>query len=134
MNSKKILVVDDNETVLTALAMKLRSQGYDVITAEDGSEATAAVRKEKPDLIVCDINFPMDVPPGLVDGFTVLAWLERLQGPAKTPIVLITGGDPAKNEKEAKAMGAAGFFHKSADPQILFALIRKILGEAPAAS
>ena len=134
MNRKKILVVDDNETVLTALAMKLRAQGYDAITALDGSQATMAVRKEKPDLILLDINLPVDVPPGLVDGFTVLAWLKRLEEAAKIPVVLMTGGDPAQYEKEVKASGAAGFFHKSADPQKLFAMILKILGEATAAS
>jgi CheY-like chemotaxis protein len=58
---KKILVVDDNEVVLKAVSLKLQGCGYHIITALDGTEAVAAARRETPDLILLDLNFPPDV-------------------------------------------------------------------------
>ena len=51
MDQKKpvILVVDDNEVILRTLSMKLKANDYDDVTAMDGSEALAAVRKQRPD-------------------------------------------------------------------------------------
>ena len=57
----KVLIVDDNEVIIKTLSMKLKSSGYDVIAATDGSEAVSAARRDKPDLIVLDISFPPDV-------------------------------------------------------------------------
>src|SRR5690242_5558332 len=61
---KRILVVDDNKVILKAMAMKLKSSGYEVLMAEDGSEAVSTARQQKPDLILLDINFPPDVAHG----------------------------------------------------------------------
>src|SRR5882672_5079893 len=75
---KVILVVDDNLVFQKAMLMKLRAQGYDVMTAEDGSAALAAIRRLQPDLILLDINFPPDVANGGGigwDGFLILRWL-----------------------------------------------------------
>ena len=51
---KSILVVDDNLVFQKAMLMKLRGYGYDVMTAEDGSSALAAIKRLKPDLILMD--------------------------------------------------------------------------------
>src|SRR6185503_7573559 len=75
---KIILVIDDNLVFQKAMLMKLRSRGYDVMTAEDGSAASAAMRRLKPDLILLDMNFPPDVANGggiAWDGFLILRWL-----------------------------------------------------------
>jgi DNA-binding response OmpR family regulator len=58
---KKLLVVDDNEVIVKTIAVKLKSAGFQVFTATDGSEAVAQVRKEKPDLILLDLGFPPDL-------------------------------------------------------------------------
>jgi len=57
-SQKKILVVDDNKVILKTISLKLQGAGFQIITALDGSEAVAAARKETPDLILLDINFP----------------------------------------------------------------------------
>jgi two-component system OmpR family response regulator len=51
-------VVDDNEVILKTISLKLQDADFQIITALDGSEAVAAARKETPDLILLDINFP----------------------------------------------------------------------------
>lgn len=134
MNRKKILLVDDDQVVLKALTIKLTAQGYDVIPAWEVSVAVTAVRKEKPDLIILDLSFPPDVSSGLSDGFSIMEWLKRLDEAAKIPIIVITGGDPAKYEEKAKTTGAAAFFRKPINHDELLVSIRKILSEERAVS
>lgn len=136
MNPKKILVVDDNAVVLKSLTLKLKANGYEVITAADGSEAVGSARREKPDLILLDINFPPDVAHGggvVWDGFKIIDWLNRLDLAKKVPIVVITGGDAAKYKDRAIAAGAVGFFQKPIDNEELLATIKKSLADAAAA-
>jgi len=59
--AKKILVIDDNQVVLKAMHVMLRAKGYNVETAESGADAITLLRKNKPDLILLDLDFPPDV-------------------------------------------------------------------------
>src|SRR5689334_7084489 len=91
---KKILVVDDDPVIREALSMKLKSKGYDVVTACEGAEAISAVRDERPDLMLMDICFPPDVAAGGSvpwDGFTLTQWLRHVGGAAKIPTILMSG-------------------------------------------
>ena len=121
MEHKKalILIVDDNEVILKTLSMKLKANDYDVITALDGSQALSLVRKQKPDLILLDINFPPDVGSGggvPWDGFRMIEWFSRMEEAKATPVIIITGGDVAKY-KGASAGRRCGFVFSEADQQ-----------------
>jgi CheY-like chemotaxis protein len=132
MDRKKILIVDDSAVILKALSFKLKSSGYDVLTAADGSEAMAAARSARPDLILLDISFPPDVGHGggvAWDGFLIMDWMRRLDSARNIPIIIITGGDPAKYKERALAAGAVSFFQKPVDIEKLLAVIRQTLGE-----
>jgi CheY-like chemotaxis protein len=129
---RKILIVDDSVIVLKALSLKLKSKGYDVLTAADGSEAVSTARREKPDLILLDISFPPDVAHGggvAWDGFLIMDWLRRMDEVKDIPIIIITGGDPVKLKDRSLAAGATAFFHKPLDNDELLGVIRKTLGE-----
>ena len=133
MERKKImiLVVDDNEVILKTLSLKLRANGYDVITAADGSEALSTVRKKAPDLILLDISFPPDVAHGggvPWDGFRIIDWFKRMEEVKGVPIIIITAGEAAQYNDRALAAGASAFFHKPIDNDELLATIQKILG------
>jgi len=112
--------------------MKLHASGYDVLTAEDGSTAVSLARQQKPDLILLDINFPPDVAHGggvAWDGFLIISWLRRMDEARDTPIIIISGCDPAKYKERALAAGAAGYFQKPVEPEQLLPAIREALGE-----
>ena len=129
-NGKRILVVDDSVLILKTLSAKLRSQGYAVSTAVDGSAAVSTVRRERPDLILLDIFFPPDVAHGggvAWDGFLIMSWLRRMDESLHTPVMIITGGDPAKIKDRCLAAGVAGFFQKPIQHEELLAAIKKIL-------
>ncbi len=127
---RKVLVVDDNEVILKTISLKLQGAGFTVITALDGSEAVAAARKETPDLILLDINFPPDVDGVPWDGFRIMDWFHRLDPAKKIPIIIITGLEDIgmKGKERATSSGAVAFFHKPINHDDLLKVVRATLG------
>ena len=125
---KKILVVDDNEVVLKTISLKLQGCGYQIITALDGTEAVAAAHKETPDLILLDINFPLDLDGVPWDGFRIMDWLRRLDPAKRIPIIIITGLEDEQNKERATSSGAVAFFHKPINHDDLLKVVRATLG------
>ena len=131
---RKILIVDDDAVILKALTLKLESAGYAVATAVDGADALRALREERPDLVLLDINFPPDIAHGggiPWDGFLLMRWLLGIETVGKVPIVFMTGNDPGGYRDRALACGASGLFHKPIEPTVLVATIERILRGIP---
>jgi CheY-like chemotaxis protein len=132
VQSKKILIVDDDLVILKTTSMKLRSQGYAVVTATDGATAIQAVRQEKPDLILLDLNFPPDVAHGGTvgwDGLGIISWLRRLEEAKNIPVVIITSSDPAKIKQPLMAAGALAFVRKPIEHEGLLSTIKQALDQ-----
>jgi CheY-like chemotaxis protein len=127
---RKILVVDDNAVVLKSFELKLKTLGFTVLTASDGSAAVSAARQEKPDLIVLDINFPPDVgSTGLQwDGFNIMEWMRRFKEVADIPVIIITSGEPAKFRDRSLAAGAVAFFQKPINHSEFLVALKRVLG------
>lgn len=133
----KILIVDDDTVLLKALTLKLKSQGYAVVTALDGADALRALRDEKPDLVLLDIIFPPDISHGggvPWDGFLLMRWLRGIENVGKVPIIFITGDDTRDYRERALACGAAGLFHKSLEPEVLISIIERVLNGSGSAA
>jgi two-component system, OmpR family, KDP operon response regulator KdpE len=130
MNRQKILIADDDLVIIKALSMKLQSAGYEVITAVDGTEAIAAARKAKPDLILLDVNFPAEVGISW-DGFQVIAWLQRVDESKNTPVIVISGGEASKYKAQALQAGAVAYLQKPVDNNELLGLVKSSLTGAP---
>jgi CheY-like chemotaxis protein len=122
----KVLVVDDDAVVLKALELKLSKAGCDVITGQDGSQAVTTARKEQPDLIVLDVNFPPDVALAW-DGIGVMQWLQRLDSDNTPPAFIISGMANDQVRERALEAGAAAFFQKPVDCDALVSAINKTL-------
>ena len=132
MNGKRVLVVDDNLVDARALSSKLRSEGYEVVLAQDGAAAVSTARKQKLDLIFLDIVFPPDVAHGggvPWDGFLILDWIRRLDEAKHVPIIFVTGADPKKYRDRAIKAGVANYFSKPVKADELMAAVRAVLGE-----
>jgi len=127
MNKKKILVVDDDVVVVRGLSIKLKANGFEVLTAADGAECVTAVRTQRPDLILLDITFPVDVNSVSWDGFRIMEWLKHLEAAANIPVVVISAGNSEIYRSQAKAAGAVAFFHKPISHEDLFGYIRRKL-------
>lgn len=122
----KILVVDDDPVILKTVGVKLSKAGFEVVTGHDGAEAITTARKENPDVIVLDINFPPDVAVAW-DGIGVMKWLQRMESGQTPPIIIITGSQQEQLREKALAAGALAFFQKPIDNEGLIALINKTL-------
>jgi CheY-like chemotaxis protein len=129
---KKILVVDDDPIILKTLTIALSCKGYQVLTAIDGPGAVNLVTRDRPDLILLDINFPPDaanVGGALQDGFFIIEWLRRMGEAGDIPIIIISGDKSAKYRRRIQAAKVVGFFPKPIDHIALVAAIRATLGE-----
>ena len=129
---KKILVVDDDQIILKTLTIALSCKGYQVLTAIDGPGAVSIVSRDRPDLILLDINFPPDaanVGGALQDGFFIVEWLRHMGQAEDIPIILISGDKSAKYRKRIQAAKVVGFFPKPIDHIALVDTIRNALGE-----
>jgi len=131
MNGKRVLVVDDNLVDARALCSKLRSEGYEVVLAQDGAAAVSTARKQKLDLIFLDVLFPPDVGHGggvPWDGFLILDWIRRMDESKHVPIIFVTGADPKKYRDRAIKAGALNFFSKPIKADELMATVNAALG------
>lgn len=129
-NGKKVLIVDDSAIILKTLSNRLRAEGYEVLTASEGSKAVSTVRQERPDLILLDINFPPDVGSGggvPWDGFLILNWLRRMDEAVNTAVIVITGDDPNRHKNRCLAAGVSALFQKPIDCDGLLASMRSLL-------
>jgi CheY-like chemotaxis protein len=132
---KKILVVDDDQVIVKTLSMLLHANGYKVLTATDGAGAASAVDRERPDLILLDIEFPpdaMNIGGALQDGFFIMEWLRRMGESGNIPIIMMSADQSKKAQKHALDSGAVAFFPKPIDRLGLLAAIRTAFGEAAA--
>lgn len=122
----KILVVDDDPVILKTVGIKLSRAGFEVVTGHDGAEAITTARKEHPDVIVLDINFPPEVSVAW-DGIGVMQWLQRLENGHTPPIIIVTGLANEQIREKALAAGALAFFQKPIDNDGLIEVINKTL-------
>jgi CheY-like chemotaxis protein len=132
----KILVIDDNPIIQRTMYFALRDKGYTVLMSGVIADALNVVRNEKPDLILLDINFPLDVSAGSAgrrDGFWALDWMHRMEEAKGTPIIIISSDDPATAQPRAIAAGAAAYFHKPINKNEMTATVASLLGGRPAA-
>jgi signal transduction histidine kinase/DNA-binding response OmpR family regulator len=115
----KILVSDDNPDNIRLLTVRLKSEGYDYITAEDGIETLEKIRTEKPDLVLLDVNMPKK------DGFEVLLEMRADEDIAHVPVIVVTAARiAAKDVREGLTLGADDYVTKPVDWRELSARIR----------
>ena len=136
LNHRRILVVDDNPIIQRTLYFALRDHGYKVFITGEITEALSLVHKEKPELILLDINFPPDGSVGAGgdrDGFWALGWMHRMEEAKGVPIIMISSDEPATAGPRAQAAGAAGYLHKPIDKDNLFRTVAELLKGHPSA-
>jgi DNA-binding NtrC family response regulator len=104
---EKVLIVDDEEDFVTALAKRLRSHGWDTETAADGKEALKKVENQDFTAIILDLKMPG------FDGIETLKRLKKLNPDLQ--IILLTGHGSIRDGVDAMKHGAIDFLEKPAD-------------------
>ena len=121
--ARKILVVDDDESIIDLLSTRLAIAGYNVVTATDGFEAIRALKDTRPHAMILDINMP-----GL-DGFGVLEHMKK-QGVHKPPTLVLTARHNAGDVEKAIRLGAKDYLAKPFDDRLLLNRVARLLRSA----
>lgn len=117
--SKKVLVVDDEESIVTLLEYNLSQAGYEVITAYDGETGLQNAKNENPDFIVLDLMLPK------MDGMEVCKELRNDQ--ITTPILMLTAKDDEIDKVLGLELGADDYMTKPFSPREVVARVKAIL-------
>jgi twitching motility two-component system response regulator PilH len=116
----KILVVDDSLSQRLVLSAILVDQGYEVVTANDGTDAVDKSKREMPDLIIMDV-----VMPGL-NGFQATRAITTDETTWHIPVILLTSKDMESDRVWGLRQGATAFLHKPVDTNELIELINAL--------
>jgi len=122
MNGKKILLVEDNPVNRRLAVFLLRSQGYEVHEATTAQEAFENIEKERPDLIVMDIQLPG------MDGLEVTRRIKAQPATADIPVIAVTSYAMKGDREKALAAGCVGYVTKPIDKNIFIQEITARIG------
>ncbi|MBI3968253.1 MAG: response regulator transcription factor [Chloroflexi bacterium] len=119
--SARVLVVDDDPTILMFVGSNLRASGYRVVTVSDGPEALAAADEQTPDLVILDLGLPS------LDGLEVVRQLRRS---FSGPIIVLTARGAEPDKVKALDLGADDYLTKPFGMNELLARVRAALRRA----
>jgi len=122
MSEKKILLVDDAETILMMERMIL-GKSYTLITAKDGEKALTVAATEKPDLIILDIVMPK------MDGFEVCRRIKSDENTKSIPVIMVTTKGDSSNLEKGFQSGCNDYVTKPINGAELLSKVRSHLGE-----
>jgi two-component system alkaline phosphatase synthesis response regulator PhoP len=118
---KKILVVDDEQDIVTLIKSRLELSGYEVIAAYDGNEGLEKARKEKPDMVILDIMLPK------IDGFQVCRMLKFDSDYKNIPVMLFSARAGEHDKATGEEAGADAYLVKPFDSNVLIAKVKELL-------
>ncbi|HMF21938.1 MAG TPA: response regulator [Pseudolabrys sp.] len=122
--SKCILVVEDQEDNRQILRDLLGHSGYELREAENGEEALAIIAKQRPDLILMDIQLP------IMDGYEVTRRIKNDPSLKNIPIIVVTSYALSGDEGKARAAGCDAYITKPFSPRVLLAKVREFLPQS----
>ncbi|HXQ68450.1 MAG TPA: response regulator [Alphaproteobacteria bacterium] len=120
--TKRILVVEDTEDNRQIMRDLLTAAGFEMVEAEDGAAGVAAAEREKPDLILMDIQLPV------MDGYEATRRIKANAELKHIPIIAVTSYALSGDEEKARAAGCDGYVTKPFSPRQLLAKVREHLG------
>jgi DNA-binding response OmpR family regulator len=121
VSTRRIAVIEDEQTIASAVAARLRTEGFEVEIAHDGPGGVDLVRRYAPDLVVLDLMLP-----GL-DGIEVCREIQRDR---QVPVVMLTARDSETDKLVGLGVGADDYMTKPFSPRELVARIRAVLRRA----
>jgi DNA-binding response OmpR family regulator len=119
MSNARILIIEDERPMRTALADVLEAEGHRVLTAADGEEGLQRALAEKPDLILLDLMMPK------LDGYAVCAELRRVANPV--PILILTAKGQLEDRVKGLDLGADDYLVKPFSTEELLARVRAVI-------
>jgi two-component system cell cycle response regulator DivK len=119
--SQKILYVEDNIDNRILVRRILMAEGYNMLEAQDANEALQVVQRQRPDLILMDINMPE------IDGYTLTTRLKGMPGLSSVPIIALTANVMRGDRERSLEAGCDGYIQKPIDVDQLPTQIKRFL-------
>jgi len=116
-----VLVADDEVHIVQVVAMKLRNNGFEVVTADNGSDAYKICCEEKPDIIVTDYQMP---------GLTGIELIEKIRGTPgfeNVPVIMLTARGFAVDDEQKEKLNIAECLSKPFSPKELLSHVESVL-------
>jgi len=124
VSGKKILIVEDDQDLILGMSIRLKANGYSVVTAMDGISVISAARRERPDLILLDLGLPAG------DGFVVLERLKTNTMLMGIPVIVISAREKDANSERCLKAGSRVYLQKPVDNETLLRAIQMTLETA----
>jgi CheY-like chemotaxis protein len=122
--AKKILLIEDEEIIISLLQKKLTREGYEVSAAKDGEEGLRAMRETEPDVILLDIIMPK------MGGLEVLEEMNKDPNLKKIPVIVISNSGQPVELDQAQRLGAKDWLVKTQfDPKEVLEKVIKQIGK-----
>ncbi len=121
--TKKILVIDDEESSQKLLRDMLVPHDYEIWVASDGEDGIQIAKKQNPDLIILDVRLPG------MDGFKVQEILSQDESTKKIPVIFVTVKAGIKETLRAMTHGAVGYIEKPFSVKRLIGKVKAILSK-----
>lgn len=123
MAKKKILIVEDEESLLKLESILLTSKGYDVRGVSNGREALDAIAEEKPDLVLLDIMLPE------IDGFEVCQRIKDDPETREIPVIMLTAKKSREDMARGEKVGADWYITKPFKSVMVIETIQRFLAK-----
>lgn len=127
LRDKKVLLVDDDQDILTSMQAAFEPTGALIEMASNGNKAVELAERNQPDLVVLDMMLPGR------SGFLVLEKIKARKPPNTKPfVIMITGNQGARHKMYAQSLGVSEYFNKPVKLDKLVATAERLLGPAAA--
>jgi two-component system alkaline phosphatase synthesis response regulator PhoP len=127
MSEKKALIVDDEIHIIQVVAIKLRNNGFEVVTANDCQKALEAALEHKPDVIVTDYQMPV------MDGLELIENLRKQEQTAQIPVIMLTARDFAIEPKTIEQLKISACLNKPFSPRELLGKVEEVIAQTATA-
>ncbi|MDR2154005.1 MAG: response regulator [Burkholderiaceae bacterium] len=119
MESKKVLVIDDSNTIRRSAEIFLKQGGHEVTLAEDGFAALAKINDTAPDVVFCDILMPR------LDGYQTCAIIKRNEKFSATPVIMLSSRDGVFDKARGRTVGSQDYLTKPFTKDQLLQAVRQ---------
>jgi two-component system alkaline phosphatase synthesis response regulator PhoP len=123
MSDKKVLVVDDEVHIVQVVAIKLRNNGYNVVTAENGSQGYDLARQEKPDVVISDFQMPV------MTGLELVEKMRQDPDLSDVPVIMLTARGFSIEEDKRQTLKLSACLSKPFSPREVLQCVEEVTAQ-----
>ncbi|MCE9500334.1 MAG: response regulator, partial [Leptospira sp.] len=117
----KVLIIDDDLTIVEIIQSILENSEFDIMTASDGDRGLEAIKEWQPDIVLCDLVMPT------IDGYEVLVRLQNDPNQSNVPVVFMSSKNDYNSVRTGMRLGADDYLIKPFTPEELLSTVKSRL-------